>query len=892
MNTRTRAFLPTTEPASVKIPPRPARPLIEVLEPRIAPAYVLDTVVNALLLPDAVVPGDSGSVTFTVKNSGDSDFVPGGGFFGAPGGIHIDFSSTGAPGGMIMSGPEFEDSMPRIPAGKSVKITKSFTVPALDLTGPDLPEGNIFVRIDVRADNDYAFSAGRPFVFQFGDVGSRKDVKLATEEVVGFNKGKPVGDKVTFSLGGAGIGDLDIASGLIDVKFTGTDKSSAAMMSTSALPGGKGDGAVKLHNLNATQVMKKVALVNADVTGNVNFAEGLTLGLQLRDLGVPGGSDHTLSIASAQDAPKGVQLVFRKVQEMEISAPGGIASLKLNDWIDVNGDPDAVSTRFITSLVTSAKQGFTGAFQANLAITTGDDKGVGLGNFEIDGDLSNAEFTIGTMTPVSVGTIAANDVTNFKLKVTGDAKDVTFDSLNNASFGSNEVALEARTFEDIFIGGAVNAPIIKATGATANKMAIKSLTVDTVDRLSVDAIAGGIMKVAADDWQATTGVRSLFIGTLAVKEGDFKGDLTLSGPDLLPGPVGSAKLDAPAGIRGSITSAVIAGKITGFWSVKSSVINAVADEATMTFKLYGDENRGGLGLLKTSKDFAGEIIMHRLLAITVGGNLSGKITSGDDTFDSGPITVAGSILDAALDFAGSVKSIKAAEWKNGSFSTRGVDSLMLLGNPKESIVGNWQSVAVKLTGVEDSGLFSVAGSMLNVTFTNSIGAHIKAIKAGSWSGGGITDGSVGTLTLSRDLGDVKLFLTGETARSEKGSIEGISVGGEMVDVKMNLQYGAGTITTNAMTRVEITTQNFLNVLTLRGLSAGLPAYSASNITVGAMDTVTMRDVDPNMASSLSADKIASYTRYVGDTKVSGHPLKNLDAPATPDQAGQYLLTIR
>src|SRR4051794_21299126 len=79
---------------------------LEPLEARIAPAYVLHTVVTAVHLPDVVVPGDSGSVTFTVTNAGDSDFVPGG--FN-PGGIHVDFSSTGAAGGTVMSGPEFED---------------------------------------------------------------------------------------------------------------------------------------------------------------------------------------------------------------------------------------------------------------------------------------------------------------------------------------------------------------------------------------------------------------------------------------------------------------------------------------------------------------------------------------------------------------------------------------------------------------------------------------------------------------------------------------------------------------------------------------------------------------------------------------------------------------
>jgi hypothetical protein len=177
---------------------------IEPLEPRIAPAAMIELAAVRVLYPDVAVPGDQVLSSVEIKNSGDLKFT---GFRG----LHLYLSTD----------PVFDDGidlllgeLPDVPLnlkpGQIKSVGIRFTLPELKLPTPYFPsDDDAYVIAELRKDGagvDTASSNGFAHVFKFGNVGLRENVVLRGED----------GDGTDFSFGlhGLGTGTLAVAGGI------------------------------------------------------------------------------------------------------------------------------------------------------------------------------------------------------------------------------------------------------------------------------------------------------------------------------------------------------------------------------------------------------------------------------------------------------------------------------------------------------------------------------------------------------------------------------------------------------------------------------------------------------------------------------------------------------
>lgn len=864
---------------------------IEFLEPRIAPAFILDTVVTKLVLPDVVVPGDSGSVTFTVTNSGDSDFAPGGGFFGAPGGIHVDFTSTNTGAGFTMSGPEFEDSMPRIAAGKTAKITKAFKIPALDLASPDLPEGSIFVRVDVRADNDYAYSTGLPFEFKFGDVGNRVNVSLAAAD--------SDGTQAKFILAGAGTGDLDVAGGAVNLSFTGTDKGSAGGMTATG-----GDGLIEINNISASAIMSKVAMVKLDATGNLNFPNGLALGLQLHDIGGV-ATDKSLTIGNA--AGNSVSLIFNRVADMDFNIAPGIHAMKVGEWLDLNADADVLTAKVIEGFATEpVKNGASGDFMADISVTEGSD-GIGLGSAKINGDLRGGVWIFGAASPLSVGKIAAGDTTNWRLKATGAVAKITLDSLDDSAIAASTPAIEAQFLGELAVVGDVKAGLIQITGAE-EQVAIKNFLVGGALQLThLNAPGGGILKMAVGSWNGTGGkLDTKYVGTLLVTDDNiqnhFGATLNLPGPDVIMAN-GKRKFDAPGGIKGSLTTAIFALGMTGNWTVGSNIISlTVLDGSTdSSWVLQGDANFSFLGALKVDAFLNGRLTMSdfgKIEASVISATLEATETmdrDGESSFGGfGSITAKQHISAMDVTATGTIGKISAADWSIGTVTAQTIGSVRIASVPAQGFAGDLANVTFNLSGRSGSLIVSaidvsVSGALKSVQF-NLSNSYLDDFSAGSWDGGGISGGGIDSMRIRGDLQNVQFSM--HAPFFGLAAIKLLDVDGLVKSLTLTSDSPLGKISAGAMNGVQMTaaTQD-LDSLVITGLRDPGSYFVGNNINLNKIGTIVVRNVDPGTASTFSVESVANYKRFDGKALAKTIIADEGPTPAA-DTAGLYSFTIR
>lgn len=852
---------------------------IEPLESRIAPAYLLNVTDVTIKLPAVVLPGDSGSVTFTITNNGDS-------IYNDDHGIIVELSPDNDPLGASIEVVHDENSVPVIKPGDSKRITKTFKVPPLQLPNPEIPEGMVFVVVDVRASGDYGVSEGRPYVWKFGNVDGRTgSLKLPVED--------SDGTLVSFKLSGKGTGHI-VAPGnsTANLEFTGTDLASAAGMT-----GRGGNGAILLDNISANAPMGQIKMLEIDTRGDLSFPQGLKTGLQLRDVGIMGPTDHSLTIGSGTGTDQAVKLVFRSVKDMEFGVTPGISSLFVNEWLSPNGNPDAISTKFLGRLKTAAKGEFSGDFHANLAITSGNAKMVGLESAVIDGNMRGTIWTIGFMDPVNVGPISAAIVENFQLKTTGAVKEIEFEGLNNAGLADGTVALEALSFGDIVIGGTVRASVIRALGATVDKVAINTLDVGEVLDLSVEATAGGIMKITANRWNSSDTITTKFIGALNIQgdrsglEGDTDLSLNLNGPDKIT-EGGKERFDAPRSIRGSLGATTIDGAINGgTWNLAYSSGAIKAEATTSLWTLSGSSTHTFIASLTTEENMFGTITAGRIGKLTAGKDFAADVSATDSTAGAiEDVLVRGAIVGGSFKAVTIIGSITADEWVTGSADTGGINDLTLLGDRRAGIAGDMNGVTLTLRSTLGFEEIRVAGSMFAVNISTNSQHHVSSIKATSWEGGGITGGTLGSLQLTGDLKDVTFNLNGTSSLVDQGDIKSLIVGGLLGNATIVAAHGIDTLSVKSILNATVTATGFLNSLTVKGLGAGAAAFVNSVINAGAMEKVLIYDVSEAGASGISADSIVAYDRYAAGVKVK--TLKNLDAAGTPDQAGGYTLTIR
>ncbi len=817
---------------------------IEPLETRIAPAAILNVTDVSAKLPAVAVPGDSGSVTFTITNNGDMDFT-------SDSGIIIELSSDANPLGASIEVGHFENSTPAIKAGDSKTITKAFKIPPLQIPNPVLPAGSVFVIVDVRASADYGVSEGHGYVFQFGQVGDRK---VSLPAIDGD------GTKVTFKMSGAGLGELQPAGGAVDLAFAGVDKTSIAGATAAG-----GDGAVLLNDIGSATAIKGLVMPGVSANGNLVFTEGL-LGLQLKHIG--SAAAHTvLNVGAGDNAP--AKMRFEKVTEMDFNIARGLTSLTIGEWDNTSAGADTLTALFIDKLTVDGKKlGLTGNFEANLNLTGENAAGVALGKATLSGGINDSQWSVATG---SVKEIVADSANQWLLDVpNGFVNDIFIKK--NLIGNKTTPALEAQTFGEIKVTGQLDASI-KATLANAKNAAIDKLSASQVTGITVEAPAGGINKVDVGEWTGGGRIDTRWIkmleadGLFVPTDGNFSAALNLTGP--IAGVPGVERTLGKAMIRGDITG--------GTWTLEKGAGSIAAGNTSSTWSLRGGTTQDiDISSLTVKGDLDGEVSGGFFGKIIVGGTLEANITAINASYGVGTLT-AGKISTATIKAEnGGIGSLTAGEWQGGSLRTLSLDRLVITGNARAGVQGDLVGVNVEILSDVTLDLFSVRGSMTNVNLKTLSAGYTGVLHAGEWIGGSFEGGYVSKIDIgggvaSGNLQNVNINVTGIFSPEKTFSINQLLVGNSVVGSQITTVGHIGNVDVGAMLDSDITaTGRDINRIEISGIKgAAGPFYDNSTVTAKNLFKVIVRDINEAGAAEygFDADFISSYTRYKGTANV-------------------------
>ena len=314
-----------------------------------------------LLTP--MVPGDRASVSVIVRNIGGA-------------------KATGTSVDKLYLSPQPDDltgaillgtktSTVNLGPGQTRTVTFSFTVPGTAAagtyyivadvnTGASSPDD-----LDLRLDNNRVATGAQELVWRFGNVATRKNVKVVL----------PDGDGtlVTFGLTGPGTGTVALNAGALDVALAGTTARSAATVTTrkTAAPGDDGEatlGAVTVGDAGnpADQTsLKSFTARTGNLAGDFTVMGSLA-GLTLDDV----SGDRLIDIRNVGGATGAVALAFDRVADLSVTSAMPIRSLTATEWLDA-GSNDTFQAPSVGTLTIRGNRrlGFLGNFEADLVLT-------------------------------------------------------------------------------------------------------------------------------------------------------------------------------------------------------------------------------------------------------------------------------------------------------------------------------------------------------------------------------------------------------------------------------------------------------------------------------------------------------------------------------------------
>jgi len=462
---------------------------------------------GAVRLSEICVPGDRGRVPVIINNAGNESAV---------GRVEIQvYASTDAaldPGTDHLLATLANRPI-RLAPGRSKTYTATLTVPR-DLpadayyllahvdAAEEIPESNEANNV-VSRDQDGLVQ--REVAWRFGEVGSRRNVRLTVED----SQNVPV----TFALRGPGSGEVQGGPDFAAVVLDNTDHRSSVTISVRGRGAGTSVGDVEVHGS-----LRSVRARTTDLRGHITI-EGALQRLQLDD--VLGGQPHTLDIGTLDGPQTGVALSFDEVADLSVQSAIPIKSLTADSWIDEDGADDTIAGPSIDrvsikagSLAAAvASEGAVNRVTVRGGSLTGGVTGATIGAVSVrDGDLS--------------GAVVVTNPEGLEGAVLGSVSVVGGDLLgpitvsNNGSAGS--IAARFRNG-----GGAIGPGAITIEGSA------KSITA-TGDR----AQGGGLLRAAIHVGSAgrirarygsiSGAITAARIGRLAATFGDLEQDVTIS----------------------------------------------------------------------------------------------------------------------------------------------------------------------------------------------------------------------------------------------------------------------------------------------------------------------------------------------------------------------------
>lgn len=227
--------------------------------------------------------------------------------------------------------------------------------------------------------------------------------------------GARTGDFATFSMRGAGFGQLNPATpGVVDLAISRTGGDSVISAKV-----GRGDGHIAIRNLEATNPIGAANLGLIDTSGFVTFSEGVRT-VTLGD--VTGEALLTIGAFAPDNAAKATVNLGR-VREMSMESVMPLASLTAREWLDQSGTENFILAPSLNSLRITGGGGVSGDFEADVTL---------------DGDLKLSTFSV------------AGFLRNATVRSAADVGTVTLGGMDRASFfvgtAARPVALE--DFED------------------------------------------------------------------------------------------------------------------------------------------------------------------------------------------------------------------------------------------------------------------------------------------------------------------------------------------------------------------------------------------------------------------------------------------------------------
>ncbi len=182
------------------------------------------------------------------------------------------------------------------------------------------------------------------------------------------------GTEVTFTLNGAGTGEVSATAEGFDVSVTGSTTASALAVTTTG-----GDGRANLHNLNVTESLQSFSGATLDLTGDI-LVSGTLATLNLGNI----GAAHQATILGTGVA---LQFIAGNVVDLSMNVASPIASLNVQSWQDLDGVRDVIRAPSIGTLVSA------GNFNASLDLT-GAATGFTLTSATIGGMVNGGQWSI------------------------------------------------------------------------------------------------------------------------------------------------------------------------------------------------------------------------------------------------------------------------------------------------------------------------------------------------------------------------------------------------------------------------------------------------------------------------------------------------------------------
>jgi hypothetical protein len=375
--------------------------------PQVDPMPDLVVTLQGVQAPDIIVPGDKLSFSITIHNESN---------VAAQGMLDVElFLSTddGLDDGDLRIW-SLLDRPVNLAGGATLNVPVKVTAREVD---PG--DYHVIARASGIADaatfNNTDGLGPRQFALQFGQVGSRSNVKLVTQD--------PDGTIVTLQLKGPGTGEIVMGDGMPSLLVTGTTLASKLSMKTS---GGEEPG-VNLLNVHATDSLGQLAAPTLNLYGDATF-DGALAKLDLGNLNqspdrlLAAADDvevqadwavlHWISIAGQGESDPMVDLRLGRVADLRLICEQPIKSLTLVDWVeDLEGD-DLIQA---PSIAKAAVTGQSGPVVGDLAASL---RTMALGKLTVAGELLGDVEVEG-----DVGTLQAASIFG-EVNITGNAKSI------------------------------------------------------------------------------------------------------------------------------------------------------------------------------------------------------------------------------------------------------------------------------------------------------------------------------------------------------------------------------------------------------------------------------------------------------------------------------------